>query len=480
MFWCFGNYFFTLARHARPGENDKLSAIALTFFQNREFGATGPSVVPVLRPVGSGSVSIYKVFIMKRVVVTGLGALTPIGNNVKAYLEGLQNGVSGANLITHFDASEFKTQFACEIKSFNAEDYLDRREARRLDLFTQYALVSTDEAVKNSGLDQILEQLDMDRIGVIWGAGIGGLKTLEEEIEYNADPERSPRYNPFLIPKMIIDIAAGQISIRYGFRGINYATVSACASSSHAIINAFDYIRHGRNDIIVTGGSEAAVTKTGVGGFNAMKALSTRNDDYQTASRPFDLDRDGFVLGEGSAALVLEELEHAKKRGADIYAEIVGGGATADAHHITAPHPEGLGAKNVMKMALADGGMNPEEVDYINVHGTSTPLGDIAEVKAIQQVFGEHAYKLNINSTKSMTGHLLGAAGAIEALAGILSINHNFVPPTINHFTDDPELDSKLNFTFNEAQERKVKAVLSNTFGFGGHNSSVLLKKFED
>jgi 3-oxoacyl-[acyl-carrier-protein] synthase II len=417
---------------------------------------------------------------MKRVVVTGLGALTPIGNNVHAFLEGLQNGVSGANPITHFDASKFKTQFACEVKGFHVEDFLDRREARRLDPFAQYAVATADEAIKDSGIDQLLDQLNLDRIGVIWGAGIGGMQSLEVEIESNSDPEKPPRYSPFLIPRMIIDIAAGQISIRYGFRGINYGTVSACASSSHAIINAFDYIRHGRNDIIVTGGSEAAISKTGVGGFNAMKALSTRNDDYKTASRPFDLDRDGFVLGEGSGALILEELEHAKKRGATIYAEIVGGGATADAYHITAPHPEGLGAKNVMIDTLKDAKMKPDEVDYINVHGTSTPLGDIAEVKAIQQVFGEYAYKLNISSTKSMTGHLLGAAGAIEVIAGILAINNDFIPPTINHFTDDPELDDKLNFTFNEAQEKTVNAILSNTFGFGGHNSSILIKKFKD
>ncbi len=417
---------------------------------------------------------------MKRVVVTGLGALTPIGNTVDAYRKALQEGVSGANPITHFDASQFKTRFACEVKDFNAEDFLDRREARRIDPFTQYALVTADQAVQDAGLENAADTFDPDRIGVIWGAGIGGLQTLETEIEYNADPEKPPRYNPFLIPRMIIDIAAGQISIRYGFRGINYATVSACASASHAMINAFDYIRLGRNDIIVTGGSEAAVTKTGVGGFNAMKALSTRNDDYATASRPFDLERDGFVLGEGSAALIFEELEHAKKRGATIYAEVVGGGATADAHHITAPHPEGLGAMNVMRVALADANLKPSDIDYINVHGTSTPLGDIAEVKAIQQVFGEHAYDLNISSTKSMTGHLLGAAGAIEALAGILAINHNFIPPTINHFTDDPDLDPKLNFTFNTAQEREVTTILSNTFGFGGHNSSIILKKWEE
>lgn len=415
---------------------------------------------------------------MKRVVVTGLGALTPIGNNVKAYLEGLQKGVSGANPITHFDASQFKTHFACEIKNFDPGNFMDVKEARRMDNFSIYAMVAADEAVQDAGLD--LEKLDHDRVGVVWGSGIGGLRSLEKEIEEFTLGNGTPRYNPFMIPKMIPDIAAGQISIKYGFRGINYATVSACASSTHALITAFDNIRLGKSDIIVSGGSEASVTKAGIGGFNAMKALSTRNDDYLTASRPFDLDRDGFVLGEGGAALIVEELEHAKKRGAKIYAEIVGGGATADAHHITAPHPEGLGALNVMRASLKEAGMRADQIDYINVHGTSTSLGDIAEVKAIQQVFGEDAYRLNISSTKSMTGHLLGAAGAVEALASILAIVHNFVPPTINHFTDDPELDKKLNFTFNEAQERKVNAVLSNTFGFGGHNASVILKKFED
>lgn len=415
---------------------------------------------------------------MKRVVVTGLGALTPIGNNIKAYLEGLQNGVSGANPITHFDATNFKTRFACEIKGLDPEQFVDRREIRRMDLFSIYGIISSDEAIADAGLGP--ETLDPDRAGVIWGSGIGGLKSLESEIEEFITGNGIPRYNPFLIPKMIVDIVAGLVSIKYGFRGVNFATVSACASASHAISIAFDYIRLGRQDVVVTGGSEAAVLKAGVGGFNAMKALSTRNEDYKTASRPFDLDRDGFVLGEGAGALVLEELEHAKKRGARIYAEMVGSGATADAHHITAPHPEGLGASRVMKIAMADAGLNPEDIDYINVHGTSTPLGDIAEVKAIQQVFGQAAYQLNISSTKSMTGHLLGAAGAIEAIAGILSIVHGFVPPTINHFTDDPELDGKLNLTFNEAQERKVRAVLSNTFGFGGHNSSLIFKKFEE
>ncbi|WP_421797704.1 beta-ketoacyl-ACP synthase II [Haliscomenobacter sp.] len=417
---------------------------------------------------------------MRRVVVTGLGAATPIGNTLLAYQEGLQNGVSGADRITLFDPTEFKTHFACEVKNFNPEVAIDKKEVRRLDRFTQFALVTAEEAMQDSGLAAQLEQLDRDRVGVIWGSGIGGLRSLEEEIETFTSGNGIPRYNPFMIPKMIADIAAGHISIKYGFRGINYATVSACASATHAIMNAFDYIRLGRNDVIVTGGSEAAVTKAGIGGFNAMKALSTRNDDYKTASRPFDKDRDGFVLGEGGGALILEEYEHAKKRGAKIYAEIVGAGATADAYHITAPHPEGLGAQNVMRMALADAKMNADEIDYVNVHGTSTPLGDIAETKAIQSVFGEHAYKLNISSTKSMTGHLLGAAGAIEAIAGILALNSQFIPPTINHFTDDPEIDSRLNLTFNQAQERKVRAVLSNTFGFGGHNSSLIFKQFTE
>ena len=414
---------------------------------------------------------------MKRVVVTGLGALTPIGNSIKDYLQGLQEGLSGANKITHFDPGQFKTQFACEVKNLNVEDHIDRREARRLDPFAQYALIAAEEAMQNAGLD--LEKINLDRAGVIWGSGIGGLTSLENEIEDFARGSGVPRYNPFMITKMISDIASGHISIKYGFRGVNYATVSACASSSHAISNSFDYIRLGRADVIITGGSEAAVTHAGIGGFNSMKALSTRNDDFLTASRPFDLDRDGFVLGEGAGALILEEYDHARARGAKIYAEIVGCGSTADAHHVTAPHPEGLGATNVMHLALKDAGMNPEDIDYVNVHGTSTPLGDIAETKAIKKVFGDHAYNLNISSTKSMTGHLLGAAGAIESIAGILSILNDFIPPTINHFTDDPEIDQRLNFTFNTAQERKVRAVLSNTFGFGGHNSSVIFKKFE-
>ena len=416
---------------------------------------------------------------MKRVVVTGLGAITPIGNNLQEYRAALKEGVSGANPITLFDTTNFKTTFACEIKDFDAAEALGRKESRRLDRFAQFAMVAAAEAVESSGIAAMLDQLDLDRIGVIWASGTGGLRSLEQEIEIFDAGNGIPRYNPFMIPKMIADIAAGHISIKYGFRGINYATVSACASASHALMNAFDSIRLGRNDIIVSGGAEAAVMKAGIGGFNAMKALSTRNDEYQIASRPFDKDRDGFVLGEGAGALILEELEHAKKRGATIYAEVVGCGATADAYHITAPHPEGLGANNVMKMALEDAGMSPDEIDYVNVHGTSTPLGDIAEAKAIQSVFGDHAYNLNISSTKSMTGHLLGAAGAIEAIAGVLAIQDNFIPPTINHFTDDDNIDNKLNFTFNKAQKRDVKVALSNTFGFGGHNACVALKKLD-
>ena len=416
---------------------------------------------------------------MRRVVVTGMGAITPIGNTYGDFAAGLKAGKSGANPITLFDATKFKTQFACEVKDFDGAAVLGRKEARKMDRFAQFAMVAATEAMDTSGLAAALEGLDKDRIGVVWASGIGGLRSLEKEIEYFSAGDGTPKYNPFMIPKMIADIAAGLISMKYGLRGINYATVSACASASHALMNGFDSIRLGRNDIIVTGGAEAAVVQAGIGGFNAMKALSTRNDDYLTASRPFDKDRDGFVLGEGAGAIILESLEHAQKRGATIYAEVMGCGATADAHHITAPHPEGLGAKNVMLMALADAGMSAEEIDYVNVHGTSTPLGDIAEVKAIQSVFKDHAYNLNISSTKSMTGHLLGAAGAIEAIAGIMAITDDVVPPTINHFTDDPALDPKLNFTFNEAQEKPVRAVLSNTFGFGGHNSSVILKKFE-
>jgi 3-oxoacyl-[acyl-carrier-protein] synthase II len=416
---------------------------------------------------------------MKRVVVTGIGAITPIGNDIDSFTSSLQNGVSGANLITLFDPTLFKTRFACEVKDFNPEMHIDRKEVRRLDRFAQIAICCAAEAVKNSGLDfEGDSSLDHDRIGVIWGSGIGGLSSLEEEIKEFMKGDGTPRFSPFMIPKMISDIAAGHISMRYGLRGINYATVSACASATHAIINAMDAIRLGRNDIVVTGGSEATVTVAGMGGFSAMKALSTRNDDYLTASRPFDKDRDGFVLGEGGACIILESLEHAQKRGATILAEIAGGGATADAYHLTAPHPEGLGATNVMKIALKDASLNKTDIDYVNVHGTSTPLGDIAETKAIMNVFGDHSYNMNISSTKSMTGHLLGAAGAVESVASILSIIHKFVPPTINHFTDDPDLDAKLNFTFNEAQPREVKAALSNTFGFGGHNACVIFKKF--
>jgi 3-oxoacyl-[acyl-carrier-protein] synthase II len=412
---------------------------------------------------------------MKRVVVTGIGAITPIGNTIAAFLEGLQKGVSGANLITQFDATLFKTRFACEVKNFNPEDFLDRREVRRIDRFTHFAMVTAAEALQDSGLD--LEALDKDHTGVIWASGIGGLATLEKEIEEHVLGSGVPKHNPFLIPKMIQDIAAGMISIQYGFRGINYATVSACASSSHSLMNAFDYIRLGKAVVMVAGGSEAPITKTAVGGFNSMKALSERNDEYQTASRPYDKDRDGFVLGEGAGSLILEEYEHAKKRGAKIYCEVVSAAATADAYHITAPHPQGFGVINVMNFALEDAGMNPGDIDYVNTHGTSTPLGDVAELIAIEKVFGSHSTSLNISSTKSMTGHLLGAAGAIEAIACILAMKYNFVPPTINHFTDDPEIDPKLNLTFNEAQQRKVKATLSNTFGFGGHNASIIFRQ---
>lgn len=412
---------------------------------------------------------------MRRVVVTGIGALTPIGNNISAYTQSLFEGVSGAGLITHFDPDGFKTQFACEVKDFDPNEHMDRREARRLDPYVHYALVAATEAMTDAGLD--LEKIDHDRAGVIWGSGIGGFYTIEHDITEAADFGNKPRYSPFLIPKLIADIAAGHISIKYGFRGINYATVSACASSSHAMINALDYIRLNKADIFITGGSEAAVTRAGIGGFSSMKALSQRNEDPKSASRPFDQDRDGFVLGEGGGALIFEEYEHAKARGAKIYAEVIGGGMTADAYHITAPHPEGLGAANVMKLALKDGGIDASEVDYINVHGTSTPLGDIAEVKAIQQVFGENAYNLNISSTKSMTGHLLGAAGAIEGIACLMALQHNKVPPTINHQTADSDIDPKLNLTLNKAQDREVNIAMSNTFGFGGHNTSVVFKK---
>ncbi len=413
---------------------------------------------------------------LKRVVVTGMGALTPIGNNLSEYWEGLINGTSGAAPITRFDASLFKTQFACEVKNFDILDHMDRKEVRKLDPFAQYAMVSATEAMVDSALME--SNPNVDRIGVIWGSGIGGLTTFQNEARDYFAGDGTPRLNPFFIPKMIADIAAGHISIKYGLRGPNYVTVSACASSTNAIIDAFNTIRLGKADAIVTGGSEACVNEMGIGGFNALKALSTRNDDPSTASRPFDLDRDGFVLGEGSGALILEEYEHAMKRGAKIYAEVIGGGMSGDAYHMTAPHPEGLGAKNTMIAALEDAEINPADVDYVNVHGTSTPLGDIAEVKAIQQVFGEHAYNMNISSTKSMTGHLLGAAGAVEAIASILAVKNDIVPPTINHFTDDPELDGKLNLTFGEAQKRPVNIALSNTFGFGGHNTTVIVKKF--
>ncbi|MBC6490610.1 beta-ketoacyl-ACP synthase II [Flavihumibacter stibioxidans] len=414
---------------------------------------------------------------LKRVVVTGMGALTPVGNTLEEYWNGLINGVPGAANITSFDASKFKTRFACEVKNFDATQYLDRKEARKIDRFTQFALVVSDEAMADAGLNK--ENINPDRIGVVFGSGIGGLITFQHEVMEFAKGDGTPRFNPFFIPKMILDIAAGQISMRHNLRGPNFAVVSACASSTNAIIEAVNLIRLGKADIIVSGGSEAVISEAGVGGFNAMKAMSERNDDPQTASRPYDKDRDGFVMGEAAGILILEELEHAKARGAKIYCEIAGGGATADAHHITAPHPEGLGARNVMLAALEDAGMQPSDIDYINTHGTSTPLGDVAEVKAIMNVFGDHAYNLNISATKSMTGHCLGAAGVIEAIASIKAVIHDLVPPTINHFTDDPDLDPRLNFTFNKAQQRTVRAALSNTFGFGGHNACVIVKKFE-
>jgi 3-oxoacyl-[acyl-carrier-protein] synthase II len=415
---------------------------------------------------------------LKRVVVTGLGALTPIGNNITEYWEGLKHGKSGAAPITYFDTSLFKTKFACEIKNFDANDYFDRKEVRRLDRFAQYALVASDEAILDSGVD--LNVVDKYRIGVIWGAGIGGLETFQNEVIDFAKGDGTPRFNPFFIPKMIADIAPGNISIKHGFMGPNYATVSACASSANAMIDALNYIRLGYSDIMVTGGSEAAVTQAGMGGFNSMHALSTRNDDPQKASRPFDANRDGFVLGEGAGALILEEYEHAKARGAKIYAEVIGGGMSSDAYHMTAPHPEGIGVIAVMKNCLNNSGLKPEDVDTINTHGTSTPLGDVAELKAIKQVFGEHAKNININSTKSMTGHLLGAAGAVEAIASILAMQNSLVPPTINHETADENIDSELNLTLNKPQERKIKVAMSNTFGFGGHNACVAFKSMED
>ena len=411
----------------------------------------------------------------RRVVVTGIGALTPIGNNLQDYWESLIKGVSGAAPITHFNAENFKTQFACEVKDFVVTDFLDRKESRKLDLFSQYALVVADQAIKDSLLN--INKINSDKAGVIWGSGIGGMQTFFKESINHNEGNGTPRFNPFFIPKLISDIPAGHISIKYNFRGPNFTTVSACASSTNALIDAFNYIKWNKADVFIAGGSEACVFEPGIGGFNAMMALSTRNNDPKTASRPFDKNRDGFVMGEGAGALVIEEYEHAKKRGATIYAEVVGSGLTADAHHITAPHPEGMGAKNVMQITLDDAGINPTEVDYINVHGTSTPLGDIAEIKAIKSLFGEHAYKLNISSTKSMTGHLLGAAGIVETIACIMAVKNNIIPPTINHETKDPEIDENLKLTLNKAEEREVNYALSNTFGFGGHNASILVKK---
>ncbi len=414
---------------------------------------------------------------LKRVVVTGLGALTPIGSSVEAYWNALVNGESGAGPITRFDASLFKTQFACEVKNYDAADHFDRKEARKYDPFTQYAMVSTEEAIKDSGID--LEKINKDRFGVIWGSGIGGLETFLREVSAYAKSDGPPRFSPFFIPKMIADIAAGHISIKHGLRGPNFTTTSACASAANALVDSFNLIRLGKADIFISGGSEAAINEAGIGGFSAMHAISVRNDDPKTASRPFDKDRDGFVLGEGSCTIIFEELEHALKRGAKIYAEVAGGGLSADAYHMTSPHPDGLGAINVMKNALDDGGLSLTDVDHINTHGTSTPLGDIAEPRAIVSLFGEHAYKISINSTKSMTGHLLGAAGAAEAIATILAVQNDIVPPTINHFTDDPEIDNKLDFTFHKARKRTINVAMSNTFGFGGHNACVAFKKFE-
>ncbi|MDD5507177.1 MAG: beta-ketoacyl-ACP synthase II [Bacteroidales bacterium] len=415
---------------------------------------------------------------LKRVVVTGLGSLTPLGNTLQDYWEGLVNGVSGAELITRFDTSKFKTRFACTLKGYDPLNYFDRKDVRKFDPCTQYGLVSADAAVRDSGLD--LEKIDTTRAGVIWGSGIGGLDTFLEEILAFGRGDGTPRFSPFFIPKMIADITAGHISIKYGFRGPNFTTVSACASSANALVDAMNYIRLGKADIFIAGGSEAAVNEAGVGGFNSMHAISTRNEDYKTASRPFDKDRDGFVLGEGGGAVIFEELQHALRRGARIYAEIIGGGLSGDAYHMTSPHPEGLGAYLSMKNALDDAQIKPEEVDHINTHGTSTPLNDITEPKGILKLFGEHAYKISINSTKSMTGHLLGAAGAIEAITVILTIYHNIVPPTINHFTDDPEIDNKLDFTYHTAVKRTVNTAISNTFGFGGHNVTVAFRKYQD
>jgi 3-oxoacyl-[acyl-carrier-protein] synthase II len=414
---------------------------------------------------------------LKRVVVTGLGAITPLGNSVEEFWNNLINGVSGAAPITHFDATNFKTKFACEVKNYNPTDFFDRKEVRKLDLFAQYAIVAAEQAVQDSGIDP--EKIDRDMVGVIWGAGIGGLQTFLEEVKNYVEGGMIPRFSPFFIPKMIADIAPGHISMKYGFTGPNYGTVSACASASNALGDAFNLIRLGKANVFVVGGSEAGVNEAGVGGFNALQALSTRNDDPQTASRPFDKNRDGFVIGEGGGAFILEEYEHAKARGAKIYCEMVGSGMTADAYHLTAPHPDGLGARNVMLSALRDNSIKPEEVDYVNVHGTSTPLGDVAELKAIESVFGEHAYEMNISSTKSMTGHLLGATGAIEAMACVLAIRDGIIPPTINNFELDPDINPRLNLTLNKAQKREVNVALSNTFGFGGHNASVLFRKLQ-
>jgi len=413
---------------------------------------------------------------LKRVVVTGLGAITPLGNNVQDFWNNLVSGKSGAATITRFDASKFKTQFACEVKGFNPEDYFDKKEARKLDPFSQYGVAAADQAVRNAGLDS--DSIDKTRIGVIWGSGIGGLQTFQDECIGFANGDGTPRFNPFFIPKMIADICSGHISIRFGFNGPNFTCVSACASSTNACIDAFNYIRLGKANAIVTGGSEAAICQAGIGGFNALHAMSTRNESPETASRPYDKDRDGFILGEGGAAIILEELEHALSRGATIYAEIVGGGMSADAHHITAPHPEGIGAALVMSSALEDANLQPNDIDYINTHGTSTPLGDVSELKAIKKIFGDHAYTMNISATKSMTGHLLGAAGAVEAIATILAVQNNIIPPTINHFTDDPEIDARLNLTFGKAQQREVRAAISNTFGFGGHNAAIVVRKY--
>ncbi len=415
---------------------------------------------------------------MRRVVVTGMGALTPIGNNLQEYWNGLVDGVSGAGLITHFDTSKFKTKFACEIKNYDPAQYFDRKESRKMDRYAQYAHIAADEAVKDAGLDP--EATDKDRCGVIWGSGIGGIETFLEEVKGFVTGDGTPRFSPFFIPKMISDIAAGMLSIKYGFRGPNFATVSACASSTNALIDAYFYIKLGKADLFIAGGSEASISPAGIGGFNVMQAMSTNNDEFATASRPFDVTRDGFVIGEGAGALILEELGHARARGAKIYAEVIGSGLTADAYHITAPHPDGMGAVNVMKQAIMEAGLQPSDLDYINVHGTATPLGDIAEIKAILNLFGEHAYKLNISATKSMTGHLLGAAGAVEAIATIMAVVHDTVPPTINFRNPDPAIDQNLNLTLNKAQQRPVKVALSNNFGFGGHNASILVRKFEE